>query len=747
MIKTTFASFALLSALLFSCQPKHSSHEEMLEILEKTKIQISNPRNAFAPEAKLKYIDSVFLAEKQPTLNKLKVVEKASYLLELGREDEVIQLLEPIVKGSVSYESEKASKLLALAYLRAGERANCISNHAAESCIMPLKSLGIHRDTTGSSKAIRIYETLLKKYPLDLESRWLLNIAYMTLGKYPDKVPSSFLIPGMEGGHYQINPFLDIAASLQLNINNMGGGTITDDFDNDGYLDIVTSGWGLSEPMHYFHNNANGTFTNLSAESKLSSITGGLNLLQADYNNDGYKDILVLRGAWKGEFGTEPNSLLKNNGDNTFTDVTTESGLLSFHPTQTATWNDFNNDGWLDLFIGNETFGNKEPATHPCELYINKRDGTFQEIAKEAKCNFQYFVKGVTSGDYNNDGWVDISISTMNGNKILLKNSGNKDHVSFVDVSSEAGLDREKGSTFATWFWDYDNDGWLDIFFCDYSFNKTLGYYAAAEKLNIPAGNPEKMLLYHNNHDGTFTNVAPKVGLTTNVFAMGSNFGDIDNDGFLDMYFGTGNPRYESLIPNKMFKNLGGEKFVEVTAAARVGHLQKGHGVSFADMDNDGDQDIYTDMGGAYPGDAYQNAFFLNPGQGNNNWICLQLEGKTANRSAIGSRIKITCTENGVKRRIYRDVNSGGSFGASPLRREIGIGNATSIDEIEIYWRGSGAVETFNDVKANQFLQVKEGSGKLEPQNLKTINWILPEILCGPVVLQAVPNGVSNPRR
>src|SRR5690606_24727060 len=111
-----------------------------------------------------------------------------------------------------------------------------------------------------------------------------------------------------------------------------------------------------------------------------------------------------------------------------------------------------------------------------------------------------------------------------------------------------------------------------------------------------------------NNQHGTFTDVSSDVGLSAFVFAMGSNFGDFDNDGYLDMYLGTGNPQYQSLIPNKMFKNISGKKFADVTASARVGHLQKGHGVSFADVDNDGDQDIYIEMGGAYPGDSYQNS-------------------------------------------------------------------------------------------------------------------------------------------
>jgi len=381
----------------------------------------------------------------------------------------------------------------------------------------------------------------------------------------------------------------------------------------------------------------------------------------------------------------------------------------------------------------------QQPQQHPCELYINNQDGTFREVAQQAQCAFVNFVKGVTSGDYDHDGWKDIFISTMNGERKLLRNKGTESgEILFQNVTTLAGLDKEHGNSFPTWFWDYDNDGWLDIFACDYTFNRSLAFYAAAEKLNVPFGSPEKMLLYRNNHDGTFTNVANDIGLDKVVFAMGSNFGDIDNDGFLDMYLGTGNPDYKSLIPNKMFKNIGGEKFADVTTSARVGHLQKGHGVSFADMDNDGDQDIYIDMGGAFQGDAYQNSFFLNPGQGNNNWICLQLEGTESNRAAIGTQIKITFTEKNISRSVYRDVNSGGSFGASPLRREIGLGTAEKIDEIEIHWHGSNKVQVFKNIGTNQFLKITEGNDKIETVQLKKLNWTLPDKLCLPIAMKSV---------
>ncbi|CAN5479822.1 hypothetical protein BH09BAC3_BH09BAC3_34820 [soil metagenome] len=721
----------LLMCGIISCKPKPSGTEQMVTILKKIHDDSRIYTNTLYPEAGLIYVDSVLAVGQNPDEQLRFKYLRAKLLTALGKEDQAIIQFDDLIKGDQNdYKRAAIWKDLAIAYLRKGERTNCISNHAAESCILPMRGLGIQREQDATKKAIEIYQHLMKNDPNDLESRWLLNIAYVSIGEYPKSVPSSLLIPNIGGDTtYKVRAFQDIASGSRLEVSNLSGGSIVDDFDNDGYLDIITSGYGLDEGIHYFKNNANGTFTDFSNKLGLSGITGGLNMIQADYNNDGFVDVLVLRGGWKRQFGKEPNSLLKNNGDGTFSDVTIESGLLSYHPTQTATWNDFNNDGWLDLFIGNETFD--EP--HTCEFFLSNQDGTFTEMAKLAGINVERYVKGVTSGDYDHDGWKDVFISTINGQRLLFKNDGHSGReISFTDVTSNAGIDKQHGNTFPTWFWDYDNDGWLDIFACDYTYEKTLGVYFASEKLTIPAGSPEKMLLYRNNHDGTFTNVADSLGLTTNVFAMGSNFGDIDNDGFLDMYLGSGNPDIKSLVPNKMFNNLHGKKFVDVTNSARVGHLQKGHGVAFADLDNDGDQDIYIDMGGVYAGDVYQNSLFLNPGQNSNNWISLTLEGMKSNKSAIGTQVKLTFKENGITRSVFRDVNSGGSFGCSPFRREIGIGEATMIDEIQISWHGSGQTQTFKNVSSNQFLKIVEGSDRLEELKLKKLNWILEDRLCLP---------------
>lgn len=709
-----------------SCSNEVSPNREIINLLSEIDKKNYNARNAFCAEAKFKFYDSSFKVAKGKdeliTFENLIVLT----LLELGNEEKAVRMGEELIKKIPVYDVEKrrvAIKSLALAYLRLGERINCIKDHSGESCIFPIVGRGVHADKTSSEKAIELYEQILNSDPIDFESRWLLNVAYMTTGGYPQQVPIPFLLKGLDADTSRVvKPFIDAAVNIGLNTKNLSGGSIIDDFNNDGYFDLVTSSYSLKEGMRYCRNNSNGTFTEVSDSSGLGYITGGLNIMQTDYNNDGWKDIFVLRGGWQKQFGKQPNSLLKNNGNGTFTDVTKQSGLLSFHPTQTATWADFNNDGWLDVFIGNETTSDLD--VNICELYINNKNGTFTESATKAGCNIKAFVKGVTSGDYDRDGLTDIFISTLDGHKILLKNESTKEGIpSFKDVTQRAGLHLNKIRSFPTWFWDYDNDGWLDILVCGYEFDGSLAGYFAAEALNIPVENAGKVFLFRNNHNGTFEDVSEKAGLNKFAFAMGSNFGDIDNDGYLDIYLGTGNPLYQSLVPNKMFKNIEGRRFIDVTTSARVGNLQKGHGVSFADLDNDGDEDIYIEMGGVYDGDAYQNSLYINPGQNNNHWINISLEGVTSNKSAIGAKIKVTFRENGIARSVYRDVNSGGSFGSSPLTQHIGIGQAATIDSIEVKWPASNTIQVFKNIQPGETLKIKEGDTSFTKMKMRKVDF------------------------
>jgi hypothetical protein len=702
----------VVAAVAILCK-QQSSTQKMVVLLKQLADRNYTPENSFCPEIGYLYSDSL-LTNTTNRQERLEVMyTKASLAVKVGKEQEAVNLYEDLASQANSSKQMAAiMPELGLAYMRLGERTNCMLNHTGSSCIFPIKGEGVHTLQTGSKNAIDVYQAILKVNPGDMESRWLLNIAYMTLGQYPQSVPKAVLIPGLNADTANnIKPFVDIAPSLGLNFSSRSGGAIVDDFNNDGYMDIITSGWDLTDPMHYFQNNKNGTFSDVTEKSGLTGIKGGLNIQQTDYNNDGNMDVFVVRGAWltKG-FGNQPGSLLRNNGDGTFTDVTMDAGLLYFHPTQTATWADFNGDGWIDLFVGVENRPG-QVGKHACLLYLNNQDGTFTDVSKKSHSDIKGFVKEVVSGDYNNDGKPDIFISAWDGQKHLLKNITKPGgDIDFVDEIEASGMGNNKARTFTTWFYDYDNDGWQDILVSNSYYSKSLAYYAGAEALGKPVPEAGNVYLYHNNHNGTFTNVTTQAGLNKVVFSMGGNFGDIDNDGYLDMYFGTGNPDYKSLIPNKMFHNIGGKKFVDVTTTSRTGNLQKGHGVAFADIRNIGTQDIFEQIGGAYSGDAYTSSLYLNPGQNNNNWISLKLDGVKANKAAVGSRIKITFTENGAKRSVYKVVSSGGSLGSSPMQQEVGIGQAKSIDEIEITWAGSGTIQKFSNVAPRQFLQITEGN-------------------------------------
>ena len=202
----------------------------------------------------------------------------------------------------------------------------------------------------------------------------------------------------------------------------------------------------------------------------------------------------------------------------------------------------------------------------------------------------------------------------------------------------------------------------------------------ALSYLKLP-GQAETLKLYKNRGDGSFKDVTQEVKLDRVFMPMGANFGDVDNDGFLDFYLGTGAPSYGALVPNVLFRNHDGKYFSDITTSSGTGHLQKGHGVAFGDINNDGDEDIFVEIGGAVPGDKYASSLFRNPGHHENNWISLHLVGVKTNHAGIGARIKLTLEDERHQRRfVYRDVTSGGLFGASPFQQHIGLGKARRIE-------------------------------------------------------------------
>jgi hypothetical protein len=614
-----------------------------------------------------------------------------AYHGEMDKAVEQWQAAYEIASSQLTGAMPELEEVLGIAYLHKSEMDNDIYRHPGDRCIFPPRLNQSYAKPAASEKAIEYLLKYLQRNPGALDVKWLLNLGYMTIGKYPAGVPAQHLIPpSLFESTEDIGRFVDVAPAAGINLYSMSGGLIVDDFERNGLFDIVTSDFGQCAPMHFFHNNGDGTFTDHTQQAGLSDQLGGLNLIQTDYNNDGCLDILVMRGAW--EF-PQRKSLLRNNCDGTFTDVTAASGLAEpATDTQTAVWADIDNDGYLDLFVGNE---NK-----PSQLFRNRGDGTFEDISHAAGIDRIAFTKGVVAADYDNDGYVDFYVSNLNGDNFLYHNNHDK---TFTEVAKQAGVQKPDQS-FAAWFFDYDNDGWPDLFVTSYyvSVDESVRTY-----LGLPP-NAETLKLYKNLGNGTFRDVTAEVGLDKVSMPMGANFGDIDNDGFLDMYLGTGNPSYASLVPNMLLHNKEGKFFTDVTASSGTGELHKGHAVAFADIDNDGDEDLLTEIGGAVPGDSHAFRLFENPGN-SNDWISLHLVGAKTNRAAIGARIKVTVQNEGKPpRSIYRTVGSGGSFGASPLTQHIGLGKSARIIDLEISWPASNSRQNFTNVTPDQFLEIKE---------------------------------------
>jgi hypothetical protein len=592
------------------------------------------------------------------------------------------------VPGSIPYIEEA----LGVTYLHLAEMENGVYRKPGDLGIFPPLRTGERFEKESSSKlAIEYFTKFLGRQPNNYEVRWLLNLAYFTVGGYPAQVPVKFVVPlSAFESKDTIGRFTDIAPALGLDVFSGAGGVVVEDFDNDGRLDVITSSMDMCQPLHFFHNNGNGTFSDRTEQAGLSGQLGGLNIVQADYNNDGCMDLLVLRGGWEPAYR---KSLLRNNCNGTFTDVTEASGLgATVTSTQTAVFADIDNDGYLDLFIGNENT--------PSQLFRNKGDGTFEDISHAAGIDRAAFSKGVTAADYDNDGYVDFYVSNVTGANFLYHNNGDK---TFTEIGRQAGVQAPYFS-FATWFFDYDNDGWPDLF--------VTCYYSSMEEvirsyLGLPVST-ETLKLYRNLRNGAFEDVTEKVGLNKVVMPMGANFGDADNDGFLDMYLGMGQPSLAALMPHLLLHNQKGERFSDVTASSGTGELHKGHGVVFADLEHNGQEDILAGLGGAVPSDKHVMRVFHNPGNGNN-WIDLRLIGVKSNRSAVGARIQVTVSNGGgVERSIYRTVGETSSFGGNPLEQHIGLGPAAKIQALEIWWPVSGLRQRFTEVGTNQYLQVKE---------------------------------------
>ncbi len=632
---------------------------------------------------------------------------------------------------------------LALAHLQRAEDLNCVHRpdgaapaedgsaregqsrrvrRSADSCILPLAPSAVHDRPEHARAAGDLFLDMLEEgRPTGAwrqRATWLLNVARRLTGDFPDGVPARFRIAEdvFASQSFPGQRWRNLGPELGVDALDLAGGAIVDDFDGDGMLDLVTSTWDPCGPLRAFRGDGGG-FEDVTEAWGLGDQLGGLNLVHADYDDDGRLDLFVLRGAWLLEEGRIRNSLLRNEldgGAGRFADVTEAAGLAEpAWPTQAAAWGDYDGDGDLDLYVGNEA---SEAHEYPSQLFRNRGDGTFQDVAEQAGVANLRYAKGVAWGDVDNDGDLDLYVSNFGANRLYVNVGG-----VFEDTAVRAGVTEPERESFATWFFDYDNDGDLDIYVGDYRDQATeiVASYMGSDP---GVGQP---LLYRNDCGPApgcggrprLTEVSRQLGIRRPALPMGANYGDLDNDGWLDFYLGTGEPDLASLMPNVMYR-FDGRAFEEVTFAGGFGHLQKGHGVAFGDLDRDGDMDLLHQLGGFYPTDTFGNALFENPGS-DNAWVTLRFagagrRGEGANRFGVGSRVALSVDGSGGERTIHRVVGSGGSFGGNSMQLEVGLGDAVEITEIRVRWAGSGSEQRFRSVAPRAVYRIVEGAAALE---------------------------------
>lgn len=702
-------------------------HDRMRDLLRQLAVRAIDGEHPYAGSATLRRLRAE-VDRRGSRADWRLLLDTASELLRHGEERAAIGLLQRAHAGLATgaLEGDDAARIgiayhLGTAWLRLAETENCCADPNRERCIVPIVGDGTHDRPEGAENAARCFAEVLDRTAPDdywhYAARWLLNITQMTLGSWPDAVPVAHRLPASAFRDDSGLPrFVSVAAELGLDTNGTAGSVVVEDFDGDERLDVMVSSWGPSGHLRCFRHLPDGSFVDRTDAAGLAGFVGGLNMVAADYDDDGFVDVLVLRGAWSYEHGAWPCSLLRNRGDGTFEDVTFAAGLGDRRdPTQTAAWADYDVDGDLDLYIGSESSERRRSRGH---LYENDGAGHFTDVTIRAGVANERYCKGAVFGDIDGDGYPDLFLSNLGQPNRLYQNLGDG---TFRDIAEAAGV-TEPINSFPTWFWDFDNDGHLDLFVADYH----VGIAHLCSHVTGGALPFEHARLFLGDGAGAFRDASASAGLARPMMPMGANYGDLDNDGWLDCYLGTGDPQFSSLMPNVMLRNVRGERLDDVTMSTGFGHLQKGHGVAFADFDHDGDQDVFAVLGGAYPGDAFRDALFENPGSaapGEGHWLTVRLVGTESARSAIGARIHVVVRDDGRQRDIYRNVDTGGSFGSAPLRQTVGLGGADEIVHLEVRWPrvgpgGAPVVERFSDVPMDQGVRIVEGSGKVERLHL-----------------------------
>jgi hypothetical protein len=475
----------------------------------------------------------------------------------------------------------------------------------------------------------------------------------------------TLLLVGTNSGvSVQIPQFHEATAAAGVGQSGFSYSHAWGDYDGDGLDDLFVT--YVFRPHILYRNLGGGVFENVSAQAGIGNDSGGEGAVWADYDNDGDLDLFVANGCKP--IPDSPNVLYRNNGDGTFTKVTEAAGLFYLGNTEGTAWADYDLDGSLDLYVGLLSVADPNPGNF---LYRSKGDGTFVNVSASAGVDDARDSNGgVEWADYDNDGDLDLYVANRNQPNRLYRN--NRDGT-FTDVATAAGVAAGGNSEGVAWG-DYDNDGWLDL------------YVASASTASQ---------LYHNNRDGTFTNVAATAHVELEGINVGANWADFDNNGWLDLFV----VNLGGSAPNRLYRNNADGTFSDVAAAVGLADQLDGRVGGWADVDNDGFLDLFVSNDGA-------QRFFRNAGN-TNHWLAFRLVGAAANRDGIGARVEASAVINGHEVRQIRELAAGGSrHSENSLRVEFGLGDATTAD-VTVTFPG-GVPEHWGRVQANELLVMPE---------------------------------------
>jgi hypothetical protein len=491
--------------------------------------------------------------------------------------------------------------------------------------------------------------------------------------------------------------FDERARELGVDTFNSGKGVAVEDFDGDGYLDIVTG--GNFDTVRFYHNERGRGFTDRTDAAGLGGIKQPFIISGADYDNDGRVDVFFAR-----PFGNY--ALYRNHGDGTFEDVTAKTGLLDVKradhiaATWVAAWADVDNDGDLDLFLAQWGFkiplvgGLMAKPRMDSTLLINE-DGRFADRTREwglgPTVEDQYFI-GAAFGDYDRDGYPDLFLSSpLRNTSVLLHNAGGR---GFERTSL---ISRGEGG-FAAAFLDFNHDGLLDLFWAGFADAKSSTEQAVFGEHRDTYRSGETTI-WLQRPDGHFEERRDLFDMP--ISTMGSSFGDVNNDGCYDFYLGTGTPEGWFVLPNLMYVGAAdgagcAERLTNVSMLQGLGTIQKGHGIVFFDFDNDGREDVYSSLGGMWPADKWPNQLFVNQSRLANAWTAIRLRGCRVNYFGVGVTIKVVA-ENAKGAEIvrYALMDQGTGFGSSPYLAHVGLLDATRVKGVEVYWPASRCRQTY----------------------------------------------------